>query len=440
MVGSSPILTSVGKSHDHVRPQAYGAWASGTARDRDATGGRGDRMFGLIERLFGVKRALFDILTEERYPQVTRRPGAAGTRRPHGLPAHRPAPAAGRCPGSARRARPLDPPTLVVGRRSSRRALHRHHRHGFGQEPLLQPPRHRPPGQERERAGPLPLPHEGPGPGSDAPAAFPRRGQDGVGGVRRRHARRRPPPGPPTQPPAADQPRHAQHGHAAAPRALGRLLLQSELRRHRRGPHLPGSLWKPHRQRAPATPPRSRLLRRRTPVHPGLGHHRQRHRARGTAHRAAHLARDRRRRPQRPPQDPAVEPALGGRTAQPALEQHHGSGGHPGRAHAERGAHHLLHQVAQERRACLPAHRRPPLRRTQRPGQAPLSLPRGLHAGATAGHRSPAVQRRPPGGGQHQRPGTRHRRGRPRRRDHGGLSRHRGQPVAAVGPGRAQQG
>lgn len=29
-------------------------------------------MFGLIERLFGVKRALFDILTEERYPQVTR--------------------------------------------------------------------------------------------------------------------------------------------------------------------------------------------------------------------------------------------------------------------------------------------------------------------------------------------------------------------------------
>ncbi|MCJ7796682.1 MAG: DEAD/DEAH box helicase, partial [Thermoleophilia bacterium] len=28
-------------------------------------------MFGLIERLLGVKRALFDILTEERYPQVT---------------------------------------------------------------------------------------------------------------------------------------------------------------------------------------------------------------------------------------------------------------------------------------------------------------------------------------------------------------------------------
>ena len=87
-------------------------------------------------------------------------------------------------------------------------------------------------------------------------------------------------------PRAAHQPGHDPRQPATPPRALGRLLLQPQLRGHRRGPHLPGGVRQQRGQRAPPPAAGGLVLRRRAAVHPGLGHHPQRARARRTPHRA----------------------------------------------------------------------------------------------------------------------------------------------------------
>ena len=93
------------------------------------------------------------------------------------------------------------------------------------------------------------------------------------------------------------------------PQELGRLPAAPRHRRHRRGPHLP---WRLRLPRVAAPPPPAthlRPLRRRAPLHPLLGHHRQPGGAGREPHRRALHRRHRERRPPRREALPLLEPA-----------------------------------------------------------------------------------------------------------------------------------
>ena len=189
-------------------------------------------------------------------------------------------------------------------------------------------------------------------------------------------------------------------GMLGLPPEVGDLLHEPEVRRPRRGPHLPRGLRLARRQPAAAAAARRGALRLPAADHRLLGDHRQPGGARGAAHRARAGGDRRQRRPRRRPHLLLPQPLA-------ALARH------ARREAAARGGARgprddRLHQVAQEHRAGLHlggARRREAAQGRQR---LPLRLPpRGA-----ARDRGEALLRRAQGGGQHlgARDGDRHRR------------------------------
>src|SRR5439155_7780398 len=89
--------------------------------------------------------------------------------------------------------------------------------------------------------------------------------------LRRRHAWLRAAEAPRDRKRDPHESRHAPPGDPALSRALGALLLESALRRRRRGAHLSGHLWLARGERAPQAAPNRAALRRRAALPSFLG-------------------------------------------------------------------------------------------------------------------------------------------------------------------------